>query len=112
MLAGHDQAGHREHPDGRKERRQGTLKAYAVAAPERLPQFPDVPTLKELGTDMTYSLDRGIVAPKGTDPAVIEMWSQMFKAAAEDPELLASADSQGHTGEVGRTGSLCRMVQG
>lgn len=82
-------------PTAEKNVSQGTLKAYAVAAPERLPQFPDVPTLIELGTNMTYSLDRGIVMPKGGDPAVIEMWSQMFKAAAEDPALLEQLAAKG-----------------
>jgi len=82
-------------PTAEKNVSQGTLKAYAVAAPERLPQFPDVPTLKELGTDMTYSLDRGIVAPKGTPKEVIEMWSQTFKNAAEDSELLEKLKAKG-----------------
>ena len=82
-------------PTAEKNVAQGTLKAYAVAAPERLPQFPDVPTLKELGTDMTYSLDRGVVAPKGTPKDVIEMWSQKIKAAAENPELLEKLKAKG-----------------
>ena len=95
LLAGTIKLGTVNTPTAEKNVSQGTLKAYAVAAPERLPQFPDVPTLKELGTDMTYSLDRGIVAPKGTDPAVIEMWSQVFKAAAEDAGLLDQLAAKG-----------------
>jgi len=95
LLAGTIKLGTVNIPTAEKHVSQGTLKAYAVASPERLAQFPDVPTLKELGTDMTYSLDRGIVAPKGTDPGVIEMWSQMFKAAAKDPGLLESLSAKG-----------------
>lgn len=95
LLAGTIKLGTVNIPTAEKNVSQGTLKAYAVAAEERLPQFPDVPTLKELGTDMTYSLDRGIVAPKGTDPAVIEMWSQVFKKAAEDPGLLEQLAAKG-----------------
>lgn len=95
LLSGTIKLGTVNIPTAEKNVSQGTLKAYAVAAPERLPQFPDVPTLKELGTDMTYSLDRGIVAPKGTDPAVIEMWSQVFKSAAEDPGLLEQLTAKG-----------------
>jgi tripartite-type tricarboxylate transporter receptor subunit TctC len=95
LLAGTIKLGTVNIPTAEKNVSQGTLKAYAVAAPERLPQFPDVPTLKELGTDMTYSLDRGIVAPKGTDPAVIEMWSQVFKSAAEDESLLEQLSAKG-----------------
>lgn len=95
LLAGTIKLGTVNIPTAEKNVAAGTLKAYAVAAPERLPQFPDVPTLKEMGTDMTYSLDRGIVAPKGTDPAVIEMWSQVFKKAAEDPGLLEALTAKG-----------------
>ena len=82
-------------PTARKNVAQGTLKAYAFAGEERSPFFPDMPTLKELGTDMTYSLDRGVVAPKGTPKDVIEHWSQIFKKAAESPDLLAKLKEKG-----------------
>lgn len=43
----------------------GKLKALAVMAPERLPQFPDTPTLKEAtGSDWTYSVLHGVAGPK------------------------------------------------
>ncbi len=54
-----------------------------------------MPTLKELGVDMIYALDRGIVAPKGTPTDVIEHWSGVFKAAAEDAGLLKQMDAKG-----------------
>ena len=95
LLSGTIKLGTVNIPTAEKNVAQGTLKALAVAANERLPQFPDVPTLKELGTDMTYSLDRGIVAPKGTPPEVIEMWSQRIKAAAESPALLEKLKAKG-----------------
>lgn len=95
LLAGTIKLGTVNIPTAEKNVSQGTLKAYAVASNERLPQFPDVPTLKEMGTDMTYSLDRGVVAPKGTPADVIEMWSQVFKKAAEDPQLLESLAAKG-----------------
>lgn len=95
LLAGTIKLGTVNIPTAKKNVSQGTLKAYAVAAPERLPEFPDVPTLKELGTDMTYSLDRGIVAPKGTPADVIEMWAQKIKKAAESPELLEKLKAKG-----------------
>ena len=95
LLAGTIKLGTVNIPTAEKNVAQGTLKALAVAASERLPQFPDVPTLKELGTDMTYSLDRGIVVPKGTPKDVIEMWSQRIKTAAESPELLEKLKAKG-----------------
>ena len=44
----------------------GKARSLAVMAPERNPQFADVPTLKEaLGIDYTTGAWRGIAAPKG-----------------------------------------------
>ncbi len=95
LLAGTIKLGTVNIPTAEKNVKQGTLKAYAIAADERLPQFPDVPTLKELGTDMTYSLDRGIVVPKGTPEDVVAMWAEVFKNAAENEELIAKLKAKG-----------------
>ncbi len=82
-------------PTARKYVATGELKAFAIAADKRSKHLPDVPTLKELGTDMTYALDRGIVAPKGTPKDVIAHWGEVFKKAAEDPELIAALEAKG-----------------
>ena len=44
----------------------GTIKALAIANDNRDPQLPNTPTLKERGIDMSFALERGVVAPKGT----------------------------------------------
>lgn len=80
---------------GRKHLEGGALQGFAIAANERSKHLPDMPTLKELGVDMEFALKRGIVAPKGTPPAVIEKWSQVFKAAAENPDLLKQLEAKG-----------------
>ncbi len=95
LLAGTIKLGTVNIPTAEKNVKQGTLKAYAIAANERLPQFPDVPTLKEIGTDMTYSLDRGIMVPKGTPQDVIDMWTGIFKKAAENEELVEKLKAKG-----------------
>ena len=80
---------------GRKYLENGDLKAYGIAAEERSKHLPDLPTLQEQGVDLVYALKRGIVAPKGTPADVIEHWSGVFKAAAEDADLLAQMDAKG-----------------
>jgi tripartite-type tricarboxylate transporter receptor subunit TctC len=95
LLSGAVQLGGLNVASGRKYIESGELKAFAIASAQRSKHFPDMPTLKELGVDMIYALDRGIVAPKGTDKAIIEYWSQAFKQAAEDKDLLAQMDSKG-----------------
>jgi tripartite-type tricarboxylate transporter receptor subunit TctC len=45
--------------------KSGTIKAFAIAAPERLAAMPDVPTTKEAGIDFIFSGWNAMVAPKG-----------------------------------------------
>ncbi len=80
---------------GRKYMETGELKGFAIAAEKRSKHLPDMPTLKELGVDMIYALDRGIVMPKGTSKEVIDHWAAIFKQAAADPELRKQMDAKG-----------------
>ena len=80
---------------GRKYIESGELKAYAIAAEKRDPALPNLPTLKEMGVDMTFSLKRGIVAPKGTPKDVISHWAQILKNASEDSSLLKQMKAKG-----------------
>jgi tripartite-type tricarboxylate transporter receptor subunit TctC len=50
--------------------KSGLLRALAVAAPKRMEDFPDVPTMKEAGADVDAVLWSGIFVPKAT-PALI-----------------------------------------
>ena len=52
--------------------RAGTIKAYAVTAPSRLPAAPDIPTVDEAGLRGFYiSAWQGIWVPKGTPKDII-----------------------------------------
>jgi len=53
--------------------RSGKLKALAVAGPERVPDFPEVPTSPEAGFPYVQATVRfGLFAPAGTPAAVVE----------------------------------------
>jgi tripartite-type tricarboxylate transporter receptor subunit TctC len=67
----------------------GQLKPLAVLDDERDPNFPDVPTAKELGVDVTYNLWRGILAPKGTPQPIIQKLSDACKQMTEDKTVVA-----------------------
>ena len=82
-------------PTAKKHLATGDLKALAIASDARSPLLPDLPTLKELGVDMTYSLDRGIVAPKGTPKEVIDYWAGVIKQASENADFKSSLESKG-----------------
>jgi len=95
LLSGAIQMGGINVASGRKYIEGGELKGFAIAAAERSKHLPDMPTLKELGVDMIYALDRGIVAPKGTPKDVIEHWAGIFKQAAADADLRKQMDAKG-----------------
>ncbi len=63
----------------------GQLKFLAIAADKRHPEIPKVPTLKELGIDIEYAVNRGLLAPKGTSAAVLGELRSACGAAAKDP---------------------------
>jgi len=80
---------------GKKHLQAGTIKALAIAADNRDKQIPDVPTVKEAGYDMTFALERGVVAPKGTPKEIIDMWAGIIKKAVDDPGLQKAMDAKG-----------------
>ena len=68
------------------------VKVLAVFAEERLPEYPDVPTLGEKGFyDKWLGSSRCIVAPAGVSEEVIKFYENAFKQTMEDPEYLAAA---------------------
>ena len=71
-----------------------SVRVIGVFAEERLEEFPDVPTLGELGYyDQWLGSSRCIVAPAGVSEEVIAFYEAAFKAAMEDPEYLEAAAS-------------------
>jgi tripartite-type tricarboxylate transporter receptor subunit TctC len=66
---------------------KGKMRMLAVATEKRLPQFPDVPTFKELGIDWVDGAYRGIAVPKATPEAVRKQVSDMMDTINRDPEL-------------------------
>ncbi|HYC38353.1 MAG TPA: tripartite tricarboxylate transporter substrate binding protein [Usitatibacter sp.] len=73
----------------------GQLKFLAVATDQRLPEVPNVPTLKELGIDVTYAVNRGLLAPKATPPDVMKKLGDACTAAAREPAFAAAMKAQG-----------------
>ena len=71
------------------------LKFLAIATEKRHPEMPSIPTLKELGVNVVYDVNRGIVAPKGTPRDVIAKLGAACAAAANEPEFAAAMKKQG-----------------
>jgi putative tricarboxylic transport membrane protein len=60
--------------------RAGNMRLLAQVTEKRLPAFPQVPTLKEAGFDVTpVPQVRGVVAPPGIPKENVAYWEGVFK---------------------------------
>lgn len=76
--------------------RAGKIKALAVAAPERSPAFPDLPTAEEAGgKPMDLSPWFGIAAPAGMPSAVTKKIAAALDKAVTSPEFLSQLETLG-----------------
>lgn len=75
--------------------KSGELKGLATTNPERNPEIPNVPTLKELGFDIDARSWFGMFAPRGTPAAIITRMAAESQKAMNAPDtrqaLLISA---------------------
>lgn len=78
--------------------KSGKVTALAVTSAKRSNALPEVPALSELVPGLE-GYDAGtwqvLLAPKGTDPAVLETLDQALKTAMKSPEVLESLRFQG-----------------
>ena len=76
----------------------GRLRPLAVTSPQRLANFPNVPTVAELGYPgfeaATWS---GLLAPAGTPPAIIERLNAEANKALGTGEMKAKLQEEGST---------------
>ncbi len=79
----------------------GTIKAYAVAHPERIAALPDVPTTKELGVDFIFSAWNAMVAPKGLPKDIQDKLVDALGKAMDDPVIIKRYEDLGSTAPKG-----------
>lgn len=90
----------------------GRLKPIAIAAPQRSPAIPDMPTFAELGyPQVDCQLWLGVMVPKGTPQAVIVRLNQVFQEALRDPAVRATLDRAGATIEAKGPEEFAAMLQ-
>jgi tripartite-type tricarboxylate transporter receptor subunit TctC len=66
----------------------GKVRALAVTTKERLPAFPDLPSLSETNPGFEITSWNGLFAPAGTPSHVVERLAREAAAAAQDPEVV------------------------
>jgi len=66
----------------------GSLRLLASTSPARWPEYPDVPTLRELGYNYVSFGPMGYAFPRGVDPKIRARMEEAFAIAIKDPEVL------------------------
>ena len=76
--------------------RSGKMRAIAVTSRERVPVWPDMPTVAEQGVpDFDYSSWVGISAPARVPPAVISRLNGFFVKVLKDPVIIRKLEGDG-----------------
>jgi tripartite-type tricarboxylate transporter receptor subunit TctC len=73
----------------------GKLRALACFSEKRAASLPDVPTMKESGYDVLFSLWVGLFAPKGTPDAIVDKLRTESKKAADADQFKKAIDNLG-----------------
>jgi tripartite-type tricarboxylate transporter receptor subunit TctC len=64
----------------------GKIRPVAIAAGQRHPAYPDIPTMKESGVDITMPFWESIVVPAKTPADVVKVLDEAVRKAFQDPE--------------------------
>lgn len=76
----------------------GKFRPLAVTSEQRMPQLPDVPTLKEAlpGIGFVLESENGLVVPAGTPPAIVSRMNQDIMRILRDPAIANPLIEQGY----------------
>ena len=67
--------------------KSGQLRLLAIFGDRRDPEFPDVPTARELGYNIVVGAWGGLGVPKNTPEAICDKLVKNFKAGFDNPEF-------------------------
>jgi len=86
LLGGHVDAMVIEPAEAGELIRSGKIRAVAQVTDARLPDFKDIPTLKEAGFDVPNPPQpRGLIGPPGMAPDVLKFYEELMQKAAQSP---------------------------
>jgi tripartite-type tricarboxylate transporter receptor subunit TctC len=75
----------------------GRIRSLGVMADERVPQFQDVPTLKEQAVDWALGTLRGLGVPKDTPPERVRVLAEAVRRAVESDAYRSALLKSGFT---------------
>jgi len=89
----------------------GKLKALGVASEKRIPELPNVPTLREAGVPMVANAWYGVMLPAGAPKELTEKLNAAFNKVLNDPEVKRSLQSIGAQVDGGSVAEFTRFSQ-
>lgn len=95
VLGGHVQVYVGNQGDTQPTVKEGLFRYLGFADKKRSPQFPDVPTMTELGYPLVGASGRGIAGPKGIPKEIVAKLEAAIKKATEDPDHIAKMEKMG-----------------
>jgi tripartite-type tricarboxylate transporter receptor subunit TctC len=111
LLGGHIEAVCCSVPEAASQIEAGQIRVLAVMSPERLEEFPDMPTVKEAGIEWEAVGWRGLVVPKGTPPEIIEILNEQCQAIVAQAEFLAFMKQNGFAVAVRGPSEFARFLE-
>jgi tripartite-type tricarboxylate transporter receptor subunit TctC len=89
----------------------GKLKALGVAADKRIPELPNVPTMKELGIPMVANAWYGVMLPAGASKDITDKLNTAFNKVLKDPEVRKNLQSIGAQVDGGSVADFTKFSQ-
>lgn len=91
--------------------KEGKLRALGIAASERLPLLPDVPTFKEQGIALETGTWFGVLAPAGTPPEIITKLNREISAVVGDKDVQKQLLTEGAVSIGGTPQELAAFIK-
>lgn len=95
LLGGHIDLTYEDLGAIERLRTNPNIRLLAVSSDRRLEQIREIPTLKELGIDVPYSIHRGLLSPRGTPRNVVQRWGSICGTVVKDPSFSEQAPIRG-----------------
>jgi len=112
VMGGHVDAGFISFSLTAQQAKAGKLRALAITTPTRSPIVPEVPTVREAtGLDFDLLPWTGILAPRGTPPAVVATLHAAVNDGLRHPDVQKRIADLGYVAMIQTTDDFRRLIE-